>query len=153
APVLLFAILSFWDVPVAAVISVAAILALVLPVVLKRIGEESTMRRVRSFKAFGADFLDAVQGLPTLNSFGQGAAFGERLARKAHQLAESTLFVLQASLMSRALTDLAIAGGAATAIALGAWRVSHGEMSIEALLIVLMAGTEVFRPLRDLRSL
>jgi len=153
APILLFVILSFWDVPVAAVISVAAILALVLPVVLKRIGEESTMRRVRSFKAFGADFLDAVQGLPTLKSFGQGAAFGERLARKAHQLAESTLFVLQASLMSRALTDLAIAGGAAVAIALGAWRVSHGEMSIEALLIVLMAGTEVFRPLRDLRSL
>ena len=27
-----------------------------------------------------------------------------------------------------------------------------GEMSIEALLIVLMAGTEVFRPLRDLRA-
>ncbi|MBS0220429.1 MAG: ABC transporter ATP-binding protein [Proteobacteria bacterium] len=153
APVLLFAILSFWDVPVASVISAAAILALVLPVVLKRIGEESTMRRVRSFKAFGEDFLDAVQGLPTLKSFGQGAAFGERLARKAHELAESTLFVLQASLMSRALTDLAIAGGAAAAIALGAWRVSHGEMSIEALLIVLMAGTEVFRPLRDLRSL
>lgn len=153
APVLLFAILSFWDLPVAAVISVAAIMALVLPVALKRIGEESTMRRVRSFKAFGEDFLDAVQGLPTLKSFGQSAAFGERLARKAHQLAESTLFVLQASLMSRALTDLAIAGGAAAAIALGAWRVSHGLMSIEALLIVLMAGTEVFRPMRDLRSL
>lgn len=153
APVLLFIVLAFWDIPVAAVISVAAVLALILPVVLKRIGEESTMRRVRSFKAFGADFLDAVQGLPTLKSFGQGPAFGERLARKAHQLAESTLFVLQASLMSRALTDLAIAGGAAAAIALGAWRVSHDQMSIEALLIVLMAGTEVFRPLRDLRSL
>ncbi len=153
APILLFAVLAFWDVPVAAVISIAAILALVLPVLLKRIGEESTMRRVRSFKAFGEDFLDAVQGLPTLKAFGQGAAFGERLAAKAHQLAESTLFVLQASLMSRALTDLAIAGGAAAAVALGAWRVSHGEMSLEALLIVLMAGTEVFRPLRDLRSL
>lgn len=153
APVLLFAILSFWDIPVAAVISVAAVLALILPVVLKRIGEESTMRRVRTFKAFGGDFLDAVQGLPTLKSFGQGPAYGERLARKAHELAESTLFVLQTALMSRALTDLAIAGGAAAAIGLGAWRVSHGAMSIEALLIVLMAGTEVFRPLRDLRSL
>ncbi|MDQ7250405.1 ABC transporter ATP-binding protein/permease [Dongia sedimenti] len=153
APILLFAILAFWDIPVAAVISVAAILALVLPVVLKRMGEESTMRRVKSFKAFGADFLDAVQGLPTLKAFGQSAAFGERLARKAQQLAESTLFVLQASLMTRALTDLAIAGGAVAALALGAWRVRHGEMSLEALLIVLMAGTEVFRPLRDLRTL
>jgi ABC-type multidrug transport system fused ATPase/permease subunit len=153
APVLLFVVLSFWDIPVAAVISAAAILAMVLPVMLKRVGEESTLRRVRSFKAFGEDFLDALQGLPTLKAFGQSAAFGDRLAQKARQLAESTLFVLQASLMSRALTDLAIAGGAAAAIALGAWRVSHGEMTIEALLIVLMAGTEVFRPLRDLRSL
>lgn len=153
APVLLFAILAFWDLPVAAVISLAAILALVLPVILKRIGEKSTMRRVASFKAFGEDFLDAVQGLPTLKAYGQGAAFGDRLAHKAHQLAESTMFVLQASLMSRALTDLAVAGGAAAAIGLGAWRVSHGAMSLEALLIILMAGTEVFRPLRDLRSL
>ncbi|MDR6954986.1 ATP-binding cassette subfamily C protein CydCD [Ancylobacter sp. 3268] len=153
APALLFVVLSVWDIPVAAVISAAAVLAMILPMVLKRMGEESTLRRVRSFKAFGEDFLDAVQGLPTLKAFGQSAAFGDRLAKKAQQLAESTLFVLQASLMSRALTDLAIAGGAAAAISLGAWRVSHGQMTIEALLIVLMAGTEVFRPLRDLRSL
>jgi ATP-binding cassette, subfamily B, bacterial len=32
------------------------------------------------------------------------------------------------------------------------YRVSHGMMSLEALLIVLMAGTEIFRPLRDLRT-
>ncbi len=42
--------------------------------------------------------------------------------------------------------------GSAAALALGAWRVRHGEMSLEALLIVLMAGTEIFRPLRDLRG-
>ena len=54
--------------------------------------------------------------------------------------------------MTRGITDAGIAIGAAAALALGVWRVSHGLMSIEALLIVLMAGTEVFRPLRDLRS-
>ena len=37
-------------------------------------------------------------------------------------------------------------------MALGAWRVSQGDMSLTALLIVLMAGTEIFRPLRDLRT-
>src|SRR6185312_11513796 len=40
----------------------------------------------------------------------------------------------------------------AAAMALGAWRVGHGTMSLEALIIVLMAGTEIFRPLRDLRT-
>ena len=60
--------------------------------------------------------------------------------------------VLSTSVMTRGITDAGIAIGAAAALALGVWRVSHGLMTIEALLIVLMAGTEVFRPLRDLRS-
>ena len=51
-----------------------------------------------------------------------------------------------AGVMTRGITDCGVAIGAAAALALAAWRVSHGLMSIEALLIVLMAGTEVFRP-------
>jgi ATP-binding cassette subfamily C protein CydCD len=60
--------------------------------------------------------------------------------------------VLSTSVMTRGITDAGVAVGAAAALALGVWRVSHGLMTIEALLIVLMAGTEVFRPLRDLRG-
>src|SRR5438552_17651685 len=60
--------------------------------------------------------------------------------------------VLSTSVLTRGITDCGIAIGAAAALAHGVWRVSHGLMTIEALLIVLMAGTEVFRPLRDLRS-
>jgi len=41
--------------------------------------------------------------------------------------------------------------GAAAALGLGAWRVQAGEMSLGALLVVLMLGIEVFRPLRELR--
>ena len=60
--------------------------------------------------------------------------------------------VLSTGVMTRGITDCGIAIGAAAALALGVWRVSNGAMTIEALLIVLMAGTEVFRPLRDLRA-
>src|SRR5438067_12006064 len=60
--------------------------------------------------------------------------------------------VLSTSVLTRGITDCGIAIGAAAALALGVWRVSNGLMTIEALLIVLMAGTEVFRPLRDLRG-
>src|SRR5262249_45988780 len=48
--------------------------------------------------------------------------------------------------------DLGIGVGAAAVLALGVYRTSHGAMTLEALLIVLMAGTEVFRPLRDFRT-
>ena len=67
-------------------------------------------------------------------------------------MSDETLWVLGMSVMTRGITDVGIAAGAAAALALGAWRVSHGLMSLEALLIVLMAGTEIFRPLRDLRT-
>ena len=60
--------------------------------------------------------------------------------------------MLSVSLLTRGITDLGVALGAALALTLGAWRVAAGDMSVEALLIVLMAGTEIFRPLRDLRS-
>jgi ATP-binding cassette subfamily C protein CydCD len=103
-------------------------------------------------KGFGSEFLDAVQGLPTLKAFGQSTAYGRRLAERARQLSDSTMRVLSTSVMTRGITDCGIAIGAAAALALGVWRVSNGLMTIEALLIVLMAGTEVFRPLRDLRA-
>ncbi len=93
-----------------------------------------------------------MQGLPTLKAFGQSGQFAQRLAERARALSGSTFWVLALGLLTRFFTDLGTALGAAAAIAVGAWRVRHGEMSLEALLIILMAGTEIFRPLRDLRS-
>ena len=87
-----------------------------------------------------------MQGLPTLKAFGQSHAYGRMLADKARALSDSTFWVLAISVLTRAFTDLGTALGAALALTLGAWRVQHGDMSLTALLIVLMAGTEIFRP-------
>ncbi|CAH2605487.1 Transport ATP-binding protein CydCD (plasmid) [Rhodovastum atsumiense] len=152
APVVIFAFIAFWDVPVAAVLLVAALLTLVLPALAHRWDRRASIARQRAFKAFGGEFLDAVQGLPTLQAFGQSRAWGERLAERARALYRSTFWVLALSVLTRGITDLGMALGAALALILGAHRVATGEMSLEALLVVLMAGTEIFRPLRDLRS-
>jgi len=152
APVMIFLFMAYWDVPVASVLLVAALITLVLPLAAHRKDKAASLARSRAFKSFGEEFLDAVQGLPTLKAFGQSRAYGEMLARKARELSASTMWVLAMSVITRGITDCGIAIGAAVALILGAWRVTHGEMSLEALLIVLMAGTEIFRPLRDLRS-
>jgi ATP-binding cassette subfamily C protein CydCD len=152
APIVIFGVLAWWDVPTAAVLLVAALLTLALPMLVHRADRRAALARSKAFKAFGEEFLDAMQGLPTLKAFGQSAAFGRRLAERARALSDSTFWVLALGLLTRGFVDLGTALGAAIAIALGAWRVSHGEMTLEALLIVLMAGTEIFRPLRDLRS-
>ncbi|MFC4278344.1 ABC transporter ATP-binding protein/permease [Achromobacter aloeverae] len=152
APFAIFAAIAWWDMPTAAVLLLAALLSLFGPMAVHMLDRRASLARTRALNAFGEDFLDAVQGLPTLKAFGQGKTWGKRLADKARELSNHTFWVLSVSLLTRGISDLGVTLGAALALTLGAWRVGHGAMSVEALLIVLMAGTEIFRPLRDLRS-
>jgi ATP-binding cassette subfamily C protein CydCD len=152
APVAIFAFMAFWDVPVAALMLAAALFTLAAPALAHERTGRASRERMRAFKVFGEELLDAIQGLPTLKAFGQSGAYGRLLADKAKALSDSTFLVLGTSILTRGITDLGCAFGAAGALALGAWRVRHGEMGLEALLIVLMAGTEIFRPLRELRT-
>src|SRR5712671_5758395 len=151
-PLAIFAFIVWWDAPVAGVMLIAALVILVAPIAWNKVEGGRGRVRHEAMKGFGSEFLDAVQGLPTLKAFGQSTAYGRRLAERARQLSDSTMRVLSTSVMPRGITDCGIAIGAAAALALGVWRVAEGVMTIEALLIVLMAGTEVFRPLRDLRA-
>jgi ATP-binding cassette subfamily C protein CydCD len=63
------------------------------------------------------------------------------------------MWVLGTNTMGRGITDTGIAVGAAVALGVGAYRVSAGEMSLPVLLVILMLGVEVFRPIRELRVL
>ena len=152
-PVLIFAFVAFLDLPVALLVLLAAIAALLAPGLWHRWDSRASLERNKAYKAFGAEFLDAVQGLATLKAFGQSTARARRLEEKATALFNSTMWVLGTNTLARGITDTSIAVGAAAALALGAWRVGHGAMSLQALLIILMLGVEVFRPLRELRVL
>jgi ATP-binding cassette subfamily C protein CydCD len=152
APFAIFAVIAFWDVPTALVLLAAALFALFGPMAVHMLDRRASLARSQSLQDFGEDFLDAVQGLPTLKAFGQGKSWGKRLAERARRLSEGTMWVLSVSVLTRGISDLGVALGAALALALGAWRVGQGQMSVEALLIILMAGTEIFRPMRDLRA-
>ncbi len=152
APVAIFFFIAWWDLPVAAVMLFAALFTLFLPATVHRKTSRASKGRQDAFKSFGEEFLDAVQGLPTLKAFGQSKAYGAMLGAKARALSDATFWVLALNVLTRGFTDFGTAVGAAAALAFGAWRVQHGDMSLEALLIVLMAGTEIFRPLRDLRT-
>ncbi len=153
APFAIFGFVAIWDLPVASVLLAAALLALAGPMAVQMRERRASLARSGAFKAFGEEFLDAVQGLPTLKAFGQSGAYGRRLAARARALSDQTFWVLATSVATRGIVDLGTALGAALALLLGAWRVTDGDMSLAALLIVLMAGTEIFRPLRDLRGI
>src|SRR5262245_3666503 len=151
-PVLIFVAVAFIDLPVAAVMLVFAVIALFAPALWHRYDAANSLSRQKAYASFAAEFLDSIQGLATLKAFGQSQARGRKLEAEAHTLFKRTMRVLGTNVLSRGITDSAIACGAAAALALGAFRVEAGAMEIGSLLVILMLGVEVFRPMRELRT-
>ncbi len=153
APVVIFVFMALIDFWTGLIFLGFALVTLVIPNLFHRWNRERSMARRDAYGALGADFLDAVQGLSTLKAFGQSRARGELLAERARDLFRTTMGVLAANAATGALTILGITGGAAVALGWGAVRVADGDMELRALMIVLMLGVEVFRPLRELVQL
>src|SRR5262249_20287054 len=138
-PLAIFAFIAFWDVPVAAVMLAFALFTLIAPTVFLHIERRSSHGRQRALKSFGSEFLDGIQGLPTLKAFGQSAAYGRRLADRARELCNTSLRVISIGVMTRGITDCGVAIGAAAALSLAVWRGAHRLMSMQALLVVFVA--------------
>ena len=152
-PAVIFVLLAAFDLPLAAMLLGFAWVTMLAPALFHKWDSASSLRRRDAYKAFAAEFLDAIQGLATLKAFGQSGARTAVLAEKAHAVFKTTMWVLATNSLTRGITDTGIALGAAATLALGAHRVNAGDTAIEVLLMVLMAGVEVFRPQRDLRTL
>ena len=152
-PPLIFIFMSFIDWPIAVIFLVFALATLLIPNTLAKWNTERNIRRRDAYGALGADFLDSVQGLATLKAFGQSRARGDLLANRSRALFRATMGILAANSLTSAITLMGISAGAALALGFGAWRVSQGDMELRPLLIVLMLGIEIFRPLRELIQL
>jgi ATP-binding cassette subfamily C protein CydCD len=152
-PPLVFAFMAVFDGQTAYVFLAFALFTLILPLLTTTWTGESSLRRRQAYSALGAEFLDAVQGLATLKAFGQSRTYGAMLAERSRHLYRSTMGVLAANITTTGLITLGISAGAGVALGWGAVRVSRGELALPTLLIVLMLGVEVFRPLRELSRL
>ena len=151
-PLMIFAFVAFLDFPVALILLVAAFVALAAPSAWHKFDTKRSLERQQAYAAFASDFLDGIQGLATLKSFGQSGSRTELLKKRSFELFRSTMWVLATNSLSRGITDTSIAVGAAAGLGYGAYRTMAGEMELTTLLIILMMGVEIFRPLRDLRT-
>lgn len=153
APILIFIFMAIIDLRIGFIFMGFALFTLIAPNLFHRWNRSSSMARRDAYGVLGADFLDAVQGLGTLKAFGQSRVRGQLLADRARRLYRTTMGVLAANSVTSAITVLGISAGAAAALAYGAVRVSDGGLELRPLLIVLMLGVEIFRPLRELVQL
>ena len=122
-PLAIFVFIVCWDVPVATMMLLAALVTLIAPSVFAKI-EGGPGRAPAGAERVRLGISRRVQGLPTLKAFGQSTAYGRRLAERARLLSDSTMRVLSTSVMTRGITDCGIAIGAAAALVLAVWRVS-----------------------------
>ena len=153
APVGIFIFIAILDLQLGFIFLGFALVTLVVPNLFVRWNRTRSSARWEAYGVLGADFLDAVQGLGTLKAFGQSRAKGRSLAERSRRLYQTTMGVLASNAATTAMTILGISAGAAVALALGADRVGDGELGRRTLLIILMLGVEVFRPLRELVQL
>ena len=153
APVLIFVFMAVLDIQIGLIFLVFAALTLFIPHFLKDWNIARSRARRSAYGALGADFLDSVQGLATLKAFGQARERGVLLADRARHLYKTTMGVVAVDGASMGATTLGVSAGAVAALVWGGSRVADGTLELSTLLIVLMLGGEVFRPLRELAAL
>jgi len=151
-PFLIFVVVAVIDLPLAAVFLLAAIATFLMPTLWHRWDSRHSLARSKTYAAYGAEFLDAIQGLRTLAAFGQSQSRARLLEERGRALFQATMWLLSTNTLARGISDVCITLGAAVALAIGAYRVQAGQMEITALVVVLMLGVEIFRPLRELRT-
>ncbi|WP_019632451.1 ABC transporter ATP-binding protein [Actinomadura atramentaria] len=97
-----------------------------------------------------AEFVDTVQGLPTLKAFDAAAHRRAAVAERAERLRGTVMAQLRYSLMQLGVQKIGTLGAGAAAIVYAAAAFPAGGTSVTALLTVVFLVPEMFRPLDDL---
>ncbi|WP_203183939.1 ABC transporter ATP-binding protein/permease [Streptomyces pratensis] len=103
-----------------------------------------------TYEGLGADYLEALQGMPALRAAGAVGRTRARLEKRSAALHRATVAKLRVSLVDTGITDLAIQGGTAAAALLACWSAVSGSTTATGTYLVLLLASECFRPVRDL---
>ncbi|AQS65782.1 ABC transporter ATP-binding protein/permease [Streptomyces pactum] len=103
-----------------------------------------------TYEGLGADYLEALQGMPALRAAGAVGRTRGRLEERSAALHRATVAKLRVSLIDTGITDLAIQGGTAAAALLACWSAVTGSTTATGTYLVLLLASECFRPVRDL---
>lgn len=103
-----------------------------------------------SYEALAADYLEALQGMPTLRTAGAVGRVRERLERRSATLHRTTVAKLRVSLVDTGLTDLAVQGGTVAAVLVACSSAATGRTAATGTYLLLLLASECFRPVRDL---
>ncbi|MDN3266716.1 ABC transporter ATP-binding protein [Streptomyces sp. MA15] len=141
-----------------AVVEPRALLGLVPALLLALLGPRAWDRLLAArgkehwdtYEGLGADYLEALQGMPALRAAGAVGRTRARLEERSAALHRATVAKLRVSLVDTGITDLAVQGGTAAAALLACWSAVTGSTTAAGTYLVLLLASECFRPVRDL---
>ncbi|MEP7331030.1 MAG: thiol reductant ABC exporter subunit CydD [Terracoccus sp.] len=147
-PVLAIATLVVVDWPSAVVVVLTVPLLPLFAALIGRATADETSRRWAALASLGGHFLDVVQGLPTLVSYGRAERQVATVREVSERHRRATMRTLRlAFLSSAALELLATISVAIVAVTVGL-RLSTGSLDLGPALVAILLAPEAFWPIR-----
>ncbi len=148
--------------PAAVVLTIGVGLVLVVP----RFKDATLLRtgkhRWEAYLEIAADYLEAVQGLPTLRAFGAAGRRRDQLQTRSDRLYRESMRELRVSLTENGFSAFVVLAGTAAAVLITAatlWPSASAAVTqveprtgISVVFLVLLVSVECFRPVRDLTA-
>jgi ABC-type multidrug transport system fused ATPase/permease subunit len=149
-PIVIFIYLTILDWQLSLIMAIFFVAALIMPLWFNPSVRRRSRRHWTAIAELNAYFIDGLQGLPTLKAFNHGKKYGGEITRRAEDLYSAVMRVLSVNVAYISVTEFIMGSGVALALGLGTVRVVQGTLSIDVLLIVLLLGSEIYKPIFEL---
>ena len=152
APLTLFAVLCFVNVPAAVVLLICVPLIPVAIAAVQTWAKKLLSKYWGQYTALGDTFLENLQGLTTLKIYQADAARNDEMNEQAEKFRKITMKVLTMQLNSITIMDLIAYGGAALGVILSAMQFRAGNVTLSGALLIVVLAADFFIPMRQLGS-
>lgn len=152
APLTLFIVLGFVNVPAAAVLLVCVPLIPAAIAAVQTWAKKLLSKYWGQYTALGDTFLENLQGLTTLKIYRADDFKNDEMNVEAEKFRKITMKVLTMQLNSITIMDLIAYGGAAPGIVMSVTQYSKGNVSLAGCLLIIMLSADFFIPMRQLGS-
>lgn len=152
APLTLFIVLGFVNVPAAAVLLVCVPLIPAAIAAVQTWAKKLLSKYWGQYTALGDTFLENLQGMTTLKIYRADDFKNDEMNVEAEKFRKITMKVLTMQLNSITIMDLIAYGGAALGIVMSVTQYSKGNVSLAGCLLIIMLSADFFIPMRQLGS-
>lgn len=152
APLTLFAVLCFVNVPSAVVLLVCVPLIPITIVIIQKWAKKLLSRYWDQYSELGDTFLENLQGLTTSKIYGADEYKHQEMNEQSERFRKITMKVLTMQLNSITIMDIVAYGGAALGVILSLTQYRAGNVDLSGCLLIILLAADFFLPMRMLGS-